>query len=163
MSKTATATEAKGPTLKTEVLELADRIEAALNVDNKTGMAPAADDIYEQTLPEDVTMTLVNKIEKHNANFIAASTYALGRVGTKALAGHKKLDSVETVIKMGGKNELHLTMERQRTYPNPQDKENPIVKHGVISVNYDIVADNNAGQLKIARSLINDLAADALK
>jgi hypothetical protein len=126
-------------------------------------MVPAADDIYESTLPEGISLDVVNKIEKHNGNFIAASTYALGRVGTKALAENKKLDTVETVIKMGGRNVLGLTMERQRTYPNPQDKENPIVKHGVIAVNYDIVADNNSGQLKIARGLINDLAAGALK
>lgn len=149
--------------LKEHVLSLANRIEEAMKIDAKTGIVTTGESIYEQTLPEDLTIEVANKVHKHDADFIAASTHAIGRIAVDAMKGNKKLETAETVIAMAGKNSLSLHVDRTRSYPNPQDKDAPIVKQGVVTVTYDVAADAKVGQLKIARNIISELAAAALK
>lgn len=163
MTTTADKTEVKTPALKDEVLALANKIETAMTIDKATGIVTTASDIYSTTLPDGITIETVNTIEKHNGNFIAASAHAIGTIAVGAMKENNGLASAETVITMGGRNELGLTVDRERTYRNPQDANTPIVKQGVVSITYDVVADNDSGQLKIARKSINSLAAAALK
>ena len=168
-----TVTEIKNvssPTLKPDVLALSDKIYTGLsaNVDTTTGVAPSDKDIFKDTLhdtglPEVVTVELVESIDTHIGKFIAASAHAIGRVGIEAMTANKELKTVETVIKMAGKNQLGLEVERNHVYPNPKNKDEPIEKFGVVSVTYDITADNNSGQLKAARSIIAELGMSALK
>lgn len=163
-TKEATKTEVKpAATLKEDVLALSKTIEKSMGIDKKTGIVTTETDIYEKTLPEGLTLDVVNAVESHNGKFIAASAHAIGNIAISAMKSNKDLETAETVVKMAGKNSLGLNVDRTRTYPNPQDKDKPIVKHGVVTVNYDIVADHNSGQLKAARSIIGDLAAAALK
>lgn len=162
MSTTATKPEVKVPSLKEDVLALSKKIEEAMAIDNNTGIVTTGGDIYETTLPEGITIETVNTIEKHNGDFIAASAHAIGQVAVNAMKDHSALASAETVIKMGGRNELGLTVERERTYRNPQDATKPVVKNGVVTITYDVAADNDSGQVKNARTIINNLAASAL-
>lgn len=163
MTTTTTKPDVKVPTLKQEVLDLSTKIEAAMAIDVTTGIVTTESNIYETSLPEGISLDLVNRIETHNNNFIAGAAHAVGRIGVNAMKDNTSLNSAETLIRMGGKNELGLTVERERTYRNPKDQENPVVKNGVVSITYDVVADNDAGQVKAARQIINGLAASALK
>lgn len=164
MSKTEAAIAEKKPlALKDNVLLIAQQIEAAMAIDAKTGIITTAADIYEKTLPDGLTLDIAKAVHTHDTNFVAGAAHAAGAIAVAAMKSHKKLDNAETVIQMVGKNVLSLNVERSHTYANPQDKENPIVKHGVVTIAYDVVADNNAGQLKIAKSIISELATASLK
>lgn len=160
-----TATATKVPALKESVLAKSALIEAALTVDVTTGIAPAEADVYENSLKADgKDLETAIAYAEHDVEFIAASVHAVGQIGIKAMSENKDLNSVETQIRMAGKNTLDIEVERTRVFTNPKDKDAPVTKHGVTTINYSVAADNTGGgQLKIARATINNLAADSLK
>ena len=165
MAKVETKEEVKNtPKLKDEILELSKSIEKGLKLDAKTGVITAEEGLYEKNLPEGLTMDNVKAVTEYNTNFVAASSHAVGKVSVDAMSSHKKLERTSVEIKMGVNDLFSATMDRSISYPNPQgDSGEKIVKYGVIKPDYDVRAGRNGGQLKVARRLISELAAEQLK
>lgn len=149
--------------LKEDVLELATKIEAGLTMDKKSGVATASEDLYEQNLPEDLTMEEVKKVSDYNTTFVAAGTYAFGKLSVDAMSGNKGLEKTTGEIKMGVKDTLSFSMDRRKEYVNHLTGGDKTVKFGVVTSAYEVRAGKNAGQLKVARTMIAELAADKLK
>lgn len=165
MSSKDTKETTTGPQLKENVLALSKKIEAGLTIDKKTGVGSESVDLYEQNLPEGVTMQQVTDVSDYNTTFIAASTHAFGKIAVEAMQSNKKLDSATAEIKMGVKDTLSINVDRSKTYTAQlgDKKGEPITKMGVVTTAYDVRAGKNGGQLKVARALIAQMAADHLK
>jgi hypothetical protein len=146
-----------------KVQTLAERIIAETTIDNATGVGAAPDDLYERTLPEDLTMETVTKVTDHNTTFIAAATDAAGKLAVKAMKENKDLQRATVPFNMGVRDQVTVSVDRKATYPNPQKPEEPIVKFGATTVKYDVRSSHNVGVLKSVRAEISKLAAESLK
>lgn len=146
-----------------EVLDLSAKIQEAVKIDHKTGTAEVADGIWESTLPDTLTKEQVKQVKDHEANFVAAGGHAVGRLAIVAMKKNKDLNEVQATIGMHGYDKAVYSVERERQYHNPQDKDaDPIVKHGVLGVNFRNMAGRNAGELKKVMKEISEEAAKAL-
>ncbi len=163
MSKDKTP-ETKTITLKDDVIEMAKKIEAGLSADKKIGLiSEKGEGLYESTLPEDLTIDVVNAVAAHNTTFIAAGTYAFGKMAIDAMKSNKALENASGSIKMGSKETLNLTMEKSQDYVNHlSGNGETTTKFGVVRAEYSFKgASKNAGQLKAARSILAQEAATA--
>lgn len=150
--------------LKDNVLAYAKKIEETLAIDKKTGAPSGYENIYEATLPEDVTMEMVNKVDEHDTTFIAAAPYVYGKLMVDAMASNGKLTEGSVVIPMGEKNTLSVGIERSKEFTNHlSGNGEKVMKYGVMTASYDVRGSrSNAGQLKAVRGIIGDLANAAL-
>ena len=146
-----------------KVQSLSELILAETKIDNTTGVGTSDDKVYEKTLPEDVTMEMVTKVTDHNTVFIAAATKVAGQLAIEAMKENKDLQRATVPFNMGVRDQLTVNVDRQATFPNPKNPEEPIVKHGSTSIKYDVRPAHNVGVLKTVRQDISRLAAEALK
>lgn len=163
MTKKETPQVETKPEISEAVLEMAKAIEAELTLDNKTGIVAAGEGIYEKTLPENLTIDTVKAVSTHNANFVAAGSYAVGSMAVAAMAKHKNLERVSSEIKMAGKDVLNVAVERSKDFVNHlkrDEKGEPekSIRFGVVTTGYEVRAGKNAGELKKVRSAIADMA-----
>ena len=155
--------------LKTEVLELAKKIKAAIELDEKTGEVKGDTKVvYDENLPEGITPEVVKTLSGYNSTFVAAGTYAVGEIAVEAFKKHSGLERVHAELPMGHKDRMEVAVDRVlETRNNLQKDENGepklVVKYGATRVALDVQAAHNAGQLKVARAAISEMAEAALK
>lgn len=108
------------------------------------GVVEVPKDFYETILPEGVTIADVKKVQQANSQIIAGVGLALGEVGLTAFKKDKKLESVSISVP-AAKDKLELAVQRTRVSRNPADGSE-IVKHGVLSANWRVMAAGNRGE-----------------
>lgn len=145
------------------VKELGNALVKAMEPDTANKSVKTTDGVYEANLPEGLTMPIVTQVSEYNTDFVAASAYAFGQVAVKAMAADKTLDQLTGTIPMAGKDAVHHTIHREKTYANALGGGDPIVKQGVMVTTLETRAGKNGGQLKAARNEIGSLAAEAFK
>lgn len=156
-------TEKKSPSLSDAVLALSASMKGSMSLDKDTGAGTAEKDIYTKNLPSELTQEIVEAVDAHNANFIAAGAHAFGELMVDAMAANKKLETANISIPMSGKNGVDFTGNRTSSFPNPKDpKGDPIVKYATISPTVTYQPGRNIGQLKAARAVICELGLSKL-
>lgn len=162
---TTTATvETMSANLKEDVLDLAKKIEEGIEFDKKSGMGTETGNLYETNLPADLDIDTVKRVSDYNTTFIAAGAYAFGRIAVNAMSTSKGLERATLELKVGTRDSVAVTVDRTKEYTNRLDDSNSkIVKHGVVTTNYEVRAGKNAGQLKAARMAIAELANAKIK
>lgn len=153
------------PHLNEHVLALAASIEKQMELDAKTGVGKVSGDLYHDNLPEELTKETVQSVDKYNTSFVAAGTYAFGQIAVKAMKGHKDLSSANIEIPMGATNKLSIDVARSKEFSNhlAGSGSDTVTKYGSVTVNYEVRAGRNGGQLKTARAMVSELATAALK
>ena len=158
--------EANKKEISAEVLRISELIKAGVTTDAKAGVITENDPgkVYEQSLPEGLTVETVKNVNAHNGNFVAATTHAIGTIAVDTLKANKDLKEVTGDIKTVGRDHVGVTVTRQRDYVNRLGGNNEtITKFGVADVTYHHAPGTNTGALKIVRQEIGALAAAALK
>ena len=152
------------PALKEDVLALAKSIEKGLTMD-KSGIATEASSLYEENLPEELDMKIVKSVTDYNTKFIAAGTFAFGKMAVDALAKDKKLSETSASIKMGVRDTLDIKVLREKDFVNHLANDgSKTTKFGHTVIGYQVKAGKtNSGQLKVARTMISELAMAKLK
>jgi len=149
--------------LEKEVLELASKIEKDLVIDKKTGLVTENKSLYEENVPEGLTVEVIEKVADYNTKFIAAGAFAFGNIAINAMASNKSLDNATATFKMIDKDSVSYNLERHKVFNNHLGNGEAIDKYGVITTSYDVRGGKNAGQLKTARKLIAEIASSKLK
>ena len=144
------------------VLDMSEVIMGGLTADSNLGVVNAQEGIFEKTLPQDLTMAVVNQVANHNTTFVAAATHAFGTMAMNAMKDNSKLDTVIGTVNMGGDDTLgmHYTRSKEMHVPGKDEK---ITKYGVTTVDYTVKAGKNGGELKKVRAELNELAMAAFK
>lgn len=153
-------------TVNETILALASKIEAQLELDANTGVGAVKSDVYHDNLPEGLTKQVVTEVSNYNSDFIAASTYAFGKLAVDAMKGNTGLTTATVEIPMAGKDNVAIATERQHVFNVPsrgEGKPEEITKYGSTTVAYTVHNGKNAGQLKAARNAIVEMATAALK
>lgn len=151
--------------ISTEVEELGEKIKKFLSVDSTTGVATVEDDLYKNTLTNDLTYDLVTKVKKHDRAFIAASAKAFGELAIEAMASNKKLETSSVEIPMSRFDSVTHNIDRHKTYTNHLNGANATVeRHGaLISAYTNKGGKNSSAELKRVRTTLQELAAKKLK
>jgi hypothetical protein len=168
-------TESKDTTVALpELSERAQQLSAAmikgLTADSKTGLISETGkrgDLFEQNLPEGLTMAQDTLSQDYRRDFAAGGLHAVGTLAAQAMGENKKLDSAAAEIGMNGKEELGYTVYREKTYPGikkeGEAEATPVVKHGEVRVVYDSPVGNSSGDIKKAKVLVGALFASHQK
>ncbi len=153
---TKTATSAR-PDVNENILALADTIKKDLKI-GEGGVAELPKDIYERTLPENITMADVKRVADHNTAFVAGLGLALGEAGQAAFKKDKKLAQV-TVDVTAGKDKVGATFQREKQVADGKGGQQ--VKHGVLSAKWSFSGAGNRGAFKKVREHLSNAAAAA--
>lgn len=135
---------------------LATTIRSELSFDGE-GSGVLADDIFERTLPADVTLDTVKRVQNHTLDFANGLTLALGEAGIEHLNGHLDLASVNVRAKLGNDtvaSEFHRTREGR----NPATGET-VVKYGAVSTKYTTGVGAGRGDYKRVQEHLSESAA----
>lgn len=155
-------TEEAKKELKDEVKTLAAALTKGITV-KADGTTDVQKDLYTANLPEGLTEDTVKAVSTYNSTFVAAGAKAVGTLAVEAMAKHKAVDSVSASLSMTGRDHVDYTVHRQKEYPNPAGGDK-IVKKGVVDASLHVQGGvTKAGQLKIAREQIAELAIKSLK
>lgn len=145
-----------------EVLEMAAKLEAGMTLDNKTGEG-TEDGLYESTLPAHLSVETVKAVADHNTTFIAAGSYAFGKLAVEAMKANPELAHANLEIKMIGRDTVGYNVDRTKEFTNHLGDGTTTTKHAVVTTSYDVRAGKNGGQLKAARQAIGELGMEALR
>ncbi len=103
------------------VKALAEKIQGEITFDGNVASVPK--DLYKKTLPEDLSVETVKKVQEHNLDFSDAVTLAFGRRATEHLRDHKDIDSASLTVNVAH-DRVSSEFRRHRTYRNPSDNTN---------------------------------------
>jgi hypothetical protein len=146
-----------------EVESMAKVIEKHIEIDSKTGNGTEKESVFEKTLPDDLSIETVKKVNDHNSNFIAAGAYAFGQMAIKAMSKNASLEEADLKLKMAGRDHVEYHMNRQKTYANHlTGNGESVVKYGVLTTEYQVSGGRNSGQLKHVRDELAEIAQKAL-
>lgn len=112
------------------IKDLAVSIRSGLNFDAE-GVGSTAEDTFERSLPEDLPLDVVKKVQNHILDFADATGLALGEAGLDHLKDNADLKSVSVKIKAGTdaiSSEFFRGVERR----NPTNGET-FIKRGVLT------------------------------
>lgn len=131
-----------------KVTDLSAKIKPLLTVDTSSGIIAAPADLFEQTLPADLSAETVKQVQGYIVDYVAATTDAVAAVGFEAMQANKELKSVELESKVN-KDKLSIGVERLKVSSVGDKKfETP----GGTTVKFVTSAQNgNAGALKAVR------------
>jgi hypothetical protein len=142
--------------------DMSNKIYASMSTNGDT--VTAADDIYQQCLPENLTMDTVLEVRRQDGDFIAATASAVGRYAIELMKKDPKRDEVTARFDMGGKDSTTHTVVRSKTFSNSFAKEGEpkeVTKHGVVTTTVEYQHTRNVGDLKAVKKEIADLASAA--
>ncbi len=145
--------------IKPEVLELSKKLKAGITI-TKDGSASVADGIYEQNLPEGVSMDTLKEIQKHNNTFIAAAAHAFGTEAIGTMKKNAEVSAVSLSIPTVGKDSLDLSIQRERPIPNANG-EGTTVKYGSLQAKYNMYGAGSRGQLLKVKQELSEAASAA--
>lgn len=117
--------------------ELSDKIYKEMTLDNTSGVGKAHTDTFAAFLPEGLTMPIAEALSDYSCVHNAAGLDAWGRVVMDGMTQNPELEKASIEMAAGPRGaKLHMTVERDHQYPNPQDRDHPVIKHGVVTATY---------------------------
>ncbi len=141
-----------------EIKDLAAKIKDGLTFqDGRISVDP---ETYVSTLPEGMTKESVKALHDHNSHFYSAATLAVGEMAIEHMKKDKKLEAVEASVPLYGKDTFDLTIERSRTFANPQDKDKPTTTYA--NVKATLVTQSARAARGTMNQVRQELAASAL-
>lgn len=135
-------------------------------VEGTNGTINTPEGIWEKALDMGgVDAETFKKAKAVEEDFATGSADAIGKLAVTAMKDHKDLQRVQSTMSMFHKDKLRVSVERERSYPVPNDPEAaPVVKHGVMTLKHEVYGTRtNVGQIASVFDNVNKLAAEALK
>ncbi len=118
-------------------------------------------DLYEKTLPEDITPELVKKVQKFNSDFAVATRAVAGESSISVMAEHKDVKQVTAKIKAFNDTFVHAH-NRNKVVRNPSTgEERTVYGNGITKVNVG-GTKNSASQMRSVVTSLGNLASQML-
>lgn len=139
------------------VVTLAGKFKEHFKV-TSSGVIETPADIYAQTLPKGLSMDIVQKVQNHDRDVVAAVKLATGELGMPFLAKHTKVDQVQVEFD-GGQNHFGEVLMRKKDVPD--GKGGTKTKYGHMRSFFEAGADEKSG-LRPVDNHLRQLALDLL-
>lgn len=143
--------------IKDTTKALSERFKSELDVKDG-GVIETPKGLYEDTLPEDLPISVVNRVMSHNESVVAAMTQATGEIGEEVLTKNKDLDSVTSNLKMGKFGTCDVTYNRSVVGPKSVSDRTEVTRYGVTQAKVRTFAGKNSGELKKVRDSLRERA-----
>ncbi|HEY9502091.1 MAG TPA: hypothetical protein VIR01_10740 [Pyrinomonadaceae bacterium] len=148
-----------------EVIDLSANLKKGIQIKvEKDGTAAVEvdKDIYVNNLPEGLDKDQISKAHQFNSSFYAAAAKAVGELSIDAMKKNANCKQIEVVIPLMGRDSYTAIVDREKSYPNPRDKEAPIKAFGVLNTQLDTVGSrSNRGVMKLIRAELSEQALKA--
>lgn len=156
--------EKKATVIKPEIRELAAKIREALSADTEVGVVSGdIATVYDDNLPENITVEQDRQLGQYRQQFVAASTSAIGDLAVETLTANAQLAEVTAELSFSHKNRINVAVERVREQRIPASKTGETTTvYGATSVSVHTFEGSSNAQLKAVRKEIQDAAAAAL-
>lgn len=150
------STDNKTPEIKPEVIALAAKLKPLLKIDAKTGVVTPEVGLYVGSLPEGVTEDTLKAVAKHNAQFVAAASLALGEATLPVMKKHDDLLKATLEVPTVGGDKFNFEIQRSKDVPAFGGKGDPTTRYGHLTASYTMRGARNVGQFAQVK---NHLAA----
>lgn len=148
-----------GTEIKKEIRDLTDMIRQ--NLKHKDGgHFEVEKDLYEKSLPEGVDASLIKKVQKHNTDFVAAATLAVGEAGLEIMKDDAELQSASADFRLGN-DKLSVVFDRTRELPGAKGEKE--TQYGVSNASFTVSAAGAKSTLKTVRQHLAERAEAMLK
>jgi hypothetical protein len=147
--------------LKPTTTELAESIKKEITIDPKSGVGTITAGHYAATLPEGVTAELIEKIQDHNTQLVAAAGLAFGQLSEDVLKKNKELPRTTLELPTIGQDRFNYTYDRTSQVPDRTADGVVGTKsvHGTLTVGYKTFGTKSRGELlKVKKMLAEDAA-----
>lgn len=147
--------------IKENIRGLADTIKTELSL-SEEGVFSVDAKMFENTLPEGLTMETVKKYQEHTADLVTAAGLALGEAGIDAMKKDKRLDQVSLEFN-AGKDTIGGVFQRSKEVRSgiTADAE-MMTKYGILNMKVGVNAHANKGSLKKVRAHLSEEAKKIL-
>lgn len=125
---------------------MADAIKPLLSIAGSNVERP--DDLYAKTLPDNLTMAVVEQVQEHRQNFLAAAELAVGELAIDAMKADKAVDQVTLNLKVC-RDKAGVTVHRNFETQAPGASEK-IMNHGWVTSSYKAKASSQAAHVRAA-------------
>lgn len=129
------------------------------------GNTTGNEDVFAKTLPDDLTMAQVNRVDEHRIVFTTASGQVFGQNMIEAMKTNPELKTGVVSIPAGSNVTISHSFDRHKVFPNPQAKEEgqpqTVDRYGVLSTKVSGTAGKNTGLHASLRQELQDAAAAA--
>jgi len=150
--------------IKKEVLDMSEKIGKGLTLDGN--VVSASDGLYESLLPEGVSMDLLERVQAHDTEVLAATALAVGKMGNHAMKKDETLNKISLVMPTVGKDTFSFAYDRSRQVRDgaPGDKDAGMkTKYGIMTLGVDKYGAGNRGEVGAVKSFLSAEAAEMLK
>lgn len=146
--------------IKPEIRSLADSLKEGMKFED--GIFKLDDNTYEKTLPEGLTMDMVEKHQDHTTDLVAALGLALGERSNEVFKEDKRLEETSVEI-TAGKDIIGGVYQRSREVRAGISADSgKTVKYGILSMKVGVNAHANKGSLKKVRNHLSEEAKKIL-
>ena len=144
-----------------EVMELSGKL--STDISSTNGVSSIVKTAYIKNLPETLTAEHAEQLQKYNNAFFPAATHAFGEHAIKEMKNNGDLNQMTLEIPMVGKDHYDITINRSRTFRNPQDESTPVVKWGYVQDQLVTHAlKNGKGEMSAVRDRLAEMALENL-
>lgn len=150
------------------VLAISEKIQKDLKIDAATGTpveSEKLDTAYVDAAKEhNFDEDFIKRFRHFDELFHAGAAHAVGMKAIPAYVENKELQGVKVPFKLTGRDKMVVSSKRVSTFPNPQNREEPIQTYGDIYVATSLAAGNKNHQLYgNVHSQVRTATAAALK
>lgn len=150
--------------LKKEVAALVDKMQDGISV-AKDGVATVNDSLFEDNLPEGISMKTVAEVENYKMNFGAAAQHVWGKKVVDVMAKNADLHEASVKIPMTKNSRYEMTIYDKKDYINRLSGTNETVTQYGVTVTrlVDNAGRANIGPMGAVRSEIREYAKEKFK
>lgn len=124
----------------------------------KDGVVTVAEDLYEKSLEDSgLTMDVVQKVQKHDVQFVEATALAFGELATEACKKNRDLDAVTVKIAAGKSEVGHHYQPKQELQGKGDEKK---VVYGSMVSSFETAAGSSKSGLKKVRQHIAEMSEE---
>lgn len=147
-----------------ETLDLAEKFGEELKYDRATKAVSGLDKAYVKGLPPSLSEETVREVHRYNNLVIAALPLALGKKVIPHMKSDQGVTSVTAKMPTIGRDNLEVTIEREKQVRVPQPAGAPEVTktvYGAVTAKYNMFGNRNAGELAKVKKELADQAMAA--
>lgn len=152
--------------LSQRVLDLSKQIQDNTHADHKTQLMSAKEDtLYEQLLPEGLTVDQYKAFQAHHTDLVAAAAHAVSHKALPLAQKHSDMKALSFELPMPGKDSMSAEWQRSVQVPNrlaDGTTDGTKEKFGAVSVKISTYATGNRGALAIVKKMVSDEAREKL-
>jgi hypothetical protein len=150
--------------IRKEVIDLSEKIGKGLTIDGN--VVSAADGLYESLLPEGISMDMLERIQAHDTEVLAATALAVGKMGNQVFKKDETINKITCVVPTVGKDTFGFAYDRSRQVRDAAPRTEGAgmkTKYGVMTVSVDKYGAGNRGDMGAVKSFLSNEAAELLK